>query len=359
MKIIIDSQIFSVQEHGGVSRLFAELQNNLKKINVDCDIPLVFCNNAYINEKKSKSFFKEISFPGKLTLIRLINKANNIWYLKNEDFDVFQPTYFDDYFLKYLNGKPYVLTIYDLIHEKYYSDSPRLQSTLRGKKNLIQNANRIIAISGKTKSELVDYYKINPNKVEVIYPANSLDLSKIQKCKVPNKYILFVGSRGEYKNFDVVLRSLNKIDDQTYLACAGGGNFNSDELSKIEKYGISKRVVQINVNDRELAYCYKNALCFVFSSLYEGFGIPILEAFSCSCPAILSDIEVFREVAGNAAKYFNPKSANSLSTAVNSVINNGNFRNRLIDLGNKRLKLYSWSKMAKETLEVYESVIKK
>ena len=356
MKIIIDHQIFSVQEYGGVSKLFAELYKNLKKMDVGCEIPLVFSNNEYLKDKKVKSLFKKISFPGKLTLIRLINKFYTIRYLRNGGFDVFHPTYFDDYFIKYIGNKPFILTVYDLIHEKFYSDSIGIQPTLKSKRNLIQKTDKIISISQKTKNDLVDYYKIKPSKIEVIYPANSLNLSMAVKCNVPGKYILFVGSRKEYKNFDIALRAMNGIEDQIFLVCAGGGRFTSEEEQTMKRYKIRNRVIQINVSDSQLAYCYKNAKCFVFPSLYEGFGIPILEAFACNCPVVLSDIEVFREVAGNAALYVNPKSADTLTAAINSVINNWPLRNKKINLGKKRLKLYSWSKMAQETLKIYRSI---
>jgi len=356
MKILLDHQIFSVQEYGGVSKLFAELYKNLKKMGVECEIPLVFSNNEYLKDKKIESLFKEINFPGKLTLIRLINQFHTINYLKNGSFDVFHPTYFDDYFIKYLGNKPFVLTVYDLIHEKFYNDSIKLQPTLKSKRRLIQKANKIISISQKTKNDLVDYYKIKPSKVEVIYPANSLNLLTAEKYNVPSKYILFVGSRKEYKNFDIVLQAMNGIENQTFLVCVGGRGFTHEEEQKMKRYKIRDRVIQLDVNDQQLAYCYKNAKCFVFPSLYEGFGIPILEAFSCNCPVILSDIEVFREVAGNAALYINPKSVDTLTVAINSVINNEPLRDKKIKLGKKRLELYSWLKMAQETLKVYKSI---
>jgi len=358
MKVIFDHQIFSVQEHGGVSRLFAELYRNLLKIGVNCDIPLVFSNNEYLKERKTKGFLKKINFPGKLTLIKLINQYHMSKILKERSYDIFHPTYFDDYFLKYIGDKPFVLTVFDLIHEKYYHDSPNLQKTLNTKRNLISKASKIISISQKTKKDLVDYYHIDQNKIEVVYPANSLNPSSTVKCKVPKEYILFVGSRRQYKNFDIVLRSMRKIDNQVFLVCAGGGKITPDEISKIKQLNLVDRVIQVNVNDRQLAYCYKNAICFIYPSLYEGFGIPILEAFSCDCPVLLSDIDVFKEVAGKAAIYFNPKSEDALSASINLIFNNENSRNVLIKLEKNRLKLYSWSNMARETLSVYKSIYK-
>jgi glycosyltransferase involved in cell wall biosynthesis len=140
--------------------------------------------------------------------------------------------------------------------------------------------------------------------------------------------------------------------------CAGGNDFNEREIYFFKKLNIFDFVKQKNVNDRELIYLYKNAEVFIFPSLYEGFGIPILEAFACGCPVILSRSSSFPEVGEDAVEYFNLNDEKSLLTSIKNILNNFNYREDLIKRGYKQLKKFSWDYTVKKTIKVYEDVLK-
>ena len=149
---------------------------------------------------------------------------------------------------------------------------------------------------------------------------------------------------------------LNNNQD-LFLVCVGGGNFDEDEQNLLKSLSIQKKVLRFDVNDGKLGYLYKNALAFVFPSLYEGFGLPIVEAFACKCPVVLNNASCFPELAADSAEYFDPSSIESMRKAIEKVINNYKLRQKLIKRGLERVKDFSWEKTAKKTKKVYQSVI--
>lgn len=367
MKILYDHQIFQVQKYGGISRYYYELIRELNKMGeVNISTSLMFSNNKYISDKILVKHFKYSSnkyFRGKMRSIMLFNRLISIKKIKTGDFDIFHPTYYDPYFLNYIGNKPFVLTVYDMIHEKLKElFSPNEQIT-KYKKILLEKASKIIAISKNTKRDIIELFDVDESKIEVIYLGNSMEINNESKLNIiiPKKYILFVGSRVGYKNFDRFINSVSKLlyeDNNLSIICAGGGIFNDKEILKFEKIGIINRVFQVNLNDNKLVQFYKKALLFVFPSLYEGFGIPILEAFACECPLVCSNTGSLPEIADDGAEYFDPHSEESIYRAIKKVSDNKEFKDRLVTNGIKILKHYSWKKTALKTKNVYASVIK-
>jgi len=177
----------------------------------------------------------------------------------------------------------------------------------------------------------------------------------------PKNYILFVGKRNGYKNFNIFIESITPLFDDNLdltVVCVGGGEFNNQELELFEELTIKEKVFQFNLDDNTLAQCYSNALLFVFPSLYEGFGIPILESFSSSCPLVCSNTSSFPEVAEEGAVYFDPSSKESIYNSVKQVLDSKDERDRLIKNGQERLKYFSWEKAVHETNKVYRNILK-
>jgi len=366
MKILYDHQIFTSQKYGGISRYFYELIKAFDNIeNIETEVPLLISNNHYISDKqfvKHINFFPHFQFKGKQSLIFLVNKPNMIWQLNKQNFDVFHPTYYDPYFLNYIGNKPFVLTVYDMIHEKFKEMFPSKDKTTDYKRILVEKASKIIAISNSTKKDLIEIFGADESKIEVVYLGNSVlfDQQTQLDIEIPNKYILFVGSRSGYKNFDRFLKAVSVFlqkDKELSLICAGGGKFTSAQLMLFESLGIKDQLLQYDLNDDTLSFFYRNAQLFVFPSLYEGFGIPILESFACNCPLICSNTSSFPEIAGNGAKYFDPYNVNSMRETIHHILENGKLRTQLIKNGTERLKEFSWKKTTLETKKIYEKVL--
>ncbi len=290
----------------------------------------------------------------------VVNVLNSVHCMK-KNFDIIHPTYYHPYILGRCSGK-LILTVHDMIHEKFADTYLRhdLKTVFR-KRKMIRAADWIITISECTKRDLLYYYpEINPDKISVIYHGSSAqkNLNHDKKILNPEKYILFVGSRGGYKNFNLFVKAMNfilKRDKDLKILCVGGGEFNKKEL---ELMGDNfSKFKQANLNDNELSDAYFNAQCFVYPSEYEGFGIPILEAFANNCPVVLSNASCFPEIASDAGEYFNPYDYQDMAEKIFNVINNNQLRNNLILKGLERLKNFSWDKTARETLECYNKAL--
>ena len=369
MKILYDHQIF-VQRFGGISRYFFQLMKQFQfDRKVDFELSLKFSSNNYLspsNYLKYSAFLKNINFRGKPKIEKFFNEIYSISKIKKAEYDIFHATYYDPYFLRYINNKPFVLTVYDMIPEKLPHFFSLENNETQCKKNLTQKARKIICISESTKKDLMEIFDIEEGKIDVIYLASSFtenDVKKNTSMNLPKKYILFVGRRNGYKNFDFFIKSVAKLflkDKLLKLLCAGSRGFTKEENDLFKELKIQEQVIHFPINsDCVLAELYKNALCFVFPSLYEGFGIPILEAFSCNCPVICSNLSSFPEVAGNAALYFDPNDEESIAIAVKRILDEDDLRKDLINKGRERGKEFSWKKCAQATKELYESILQK
>jgi len=373
MKILLDPQIFNIQKFGGISRLYSEILRNLKSrqdVNIIC--PIYYSENFHIlNYNLSKNrILKNIN----LKLIKSIKKklykknfTSTIDILKSGDLDVFVPSYYETYFLEYLDNTPYVLTIYDMIHELYpnYLDETE-KLVINNKKILMERANLIIAISHNTKSDIL---KFNPSipeeKIKIVYLSQSISKDFLETSKIQDvigekySYILFVGNRGLYKNFEWFIRSASDwlIDNNINLLCLGGGAFNLSEEQLIEELKLKGRVIQYTFQDNELYGFYNHALAFIFPSQYEGFGIPVLESMASGCPVILPKVSSFPEVAEDAGIYIDLADPSSLIKALDKVFYDKDFRQTIVEKGYIQADKFSWDKAVNECLEVYKSVV--
>ena len=358
MKILFDHQIFLAQKYGGISRYFVELVKKYDSLNQKYSLPIHYSNNVYLEDIKKIKVFQENKFSNKL--FYYINRLIMNKYIKKDNFDIFHPTYYDPYFLKNLK-KPYVLTIYDFMHEKFKDMFSPKDMNITWKKECAMKADRIIAISENTKQDIIHYYGISADKIDVVYLSSSLKrINEDFRLSLPKKYILFVGNRSRYKNFNTFIRAVAPLLDQENelnVICAGGGAFSQDEQMSFKEIGITEKVKYFNIDDKILACLYQKAICFVFPSLYEGFGIPVLEAFHCSCPVALSNQGSLPEVGGKAVEYFDPNSLESILKAIKSLYYDSSRREELKQLGAIQAKKFSWEKTAEQTIAVYNKVI--
>ncbi len=367
MNVLFDHQTFSLQNYGGISRYFSELMNGINShSHYNAHLPVIYSDNSYLRHEQKKSLLPSFNFPKKPTVLYSMNKFNAVKLLKLHKYDVFHPTYYDPYFIKYLNKKPFTVTFLDMIHEKFshiYKELNHDKELIVRKRILAKESNLIIAISQSTKNDIVSLLNINPEKIKVIHLGSSFrkqeDRHTQNLFKFESRpYFLFVGNRGFYKNFNSFIQALTPVLKRydINLVCAGGGNFKKDEIRHINQLKIESRVFQQTINDSILAELYNNAIAFVFPSMYEGFGIPVLEAFACNCPCILSNTSSLPEVGGDAALYMDPYSIESMENAVEAVLIDESLRKEMVNKGRERLKQFSWQKTTQGTLDLYKAI---
>ncbi len=386
MRIFYDYQIFQQQIYGGISRYFYELMkgiDGIQKSDYQYILPLVESSNAYITRIPSVAksilsgsdyyhqFLGGIEFPGKWKLFQqwnkffpkatLRNQLLTINALKNKDFDLFHPTDVNDYFLQHLGGRPFVVTIHDMIDEYFPEYLFHVHSTYKTsiKEKLVKKAAGIIAVSESTKQKIIERFNIDDRKIKVIYHGVSDFKDHSSSQLISGKYFLYIGKRTHYKNFYFFIQcvqSFLKEDPALKIVCTGSP-FNKAELDYFSDLGVLNNISYIDADDTKLSNLYQHAIAFVYPSLHEGFGMPILEAFKNGCPTILSNTTSLPEVAGNAALYFDPKSIESVKTAIYQIINDIDLRFDLIQRGNERVKLFSWQKTIQETMSFYNAII--
>lgn len=367
MKILLDPQIFNSQKYGGISRYYTEVFTRLAT-NHEILFPAYSVQNIYFNEsnlvtfrQKVYSFYIKILSKFRIRRIENTIRRNSIFFknkVLRQEFDLFVPTYYDSYFINYIGSKPFVLTVYDMIHELFPEFFLNDKMVVPNKKYLMEKATRIIAVSENTKKDIINLYpQIDSSKIDVVYHGCSIKVNEKVSLLLPEKYILFVGTRSNYKNFIFLVHSIAELlkkDKNLHLICAGGGDFNSEEKELILKLGLECQIIQKNFNEDELGCFYNNAICFVFPSMYEGFGLPILESMTCGCPVVLGKHSSFLEVAGNAGVYFDINSNEDLKNKIESLIQNISLRNEISLKGLEQVKKFSWEKAANECLSVYK-----
>jgi glycosyltransferase involved in cell wall biosynthesis len=365
MKILYDYEIFLIQKYGGATRYFYEIISRLVQ-KKDAEILLYMGRhiNKYELEKYEDKYLK---FYGKR--IPLIPKTKLIStklqkplfekFRKNNEYGIFHHTYYADYTKK--KGTKDIITVHDFTHEKFPERFSKLDKTVKAKEKAINNADGIICISNTTKNDLLNLYKIPEENISVIYHGNSLNYEINEDAVFKKPYLLYVGDRRSYKNFNTVLLAFKNSDflkNNFCLLCFGGGEIKETEKSVINDYGLADKVFQTEGSDRELANAYKYATAFIYPSLYEGFGIPLLESMHYGCPIVASNSSCFPEIAGNAAVFFEPDSTEDLIIKTERVINDSEYRKNLVNNGYEREKLFGWEKCADETFEFYKKVEK-
>jgi glycosyltransferase involved in cell wall biosynthesis len=372
VKILLDPQIFIEQQYGGISRYYTEVISILSKNDeFDIQIPILATYNNHFNESilVTNTQKKILSLINILSKIKISLKSKirrqNYKKAKNEisllEFDLFIPTYYNPYFIDLIKDKPFVLTVYDMIFELFPEYKLANKELIENKLYLIEKATRIIAVSENTKKDIIAIYPhIDSSKIDVVYHGTSIKVNNSNDISLPNKYILFVGLRGIYKNFTFFIKAISDLllnDQELYVICAGGGKFNSDELQLINDLGIASQVIQKDFKEYQLGSFYAKAKCFVFPSIYEGFGIPVIESMSCGCPVVLAKHSSFTEVAGNAGVYFDLNDCEDLKNKIKSLLQNTTLHNDFSLKGLKQSEKFKWDDAAIKCHEVYKKAL--
>tara|TARA_B100000900_G_C20584832_1_gene719077 strand:- start:1236 stop:2312 length:1077 start_codon:yes stop_codon:yes gene_type:complete len=357
MKVFFDYSIFTLQRFGGVSNYIVNLVENFSN-QVEPSIVALFYKNYYL---KNSSFGDKLFFYKRIgPLIKYVNKANNIYFnykLRKKNPDIIHLTYFNEKNF-YASKAKVVVTEYDLIKEKFYSE--KYKDQIEYKRKLFQKVDQIICISNNTKKDLQNEYSIDASKISVIHLAVNKNKNFREKSLNIRPFILYVGLRDRYKNFINVIKAYarsNKLKLDFDFVCFGGGNFSKTEEDLFRSLFLDRSKIHYFEGDQlDLNYFYHKARIFIFPSLYEGFGIPLLEAMNMECPVICSESSCFPEIVNDAAILFDPTDTESLEFKMEKLIYDDQLLLNLKKKGNDNLNNYSWKKCADETEKLYKKI---
>ncbi|MBI4650338.1 glycosyltransferase family 4 protein [Candidatus Desantisbacteria bacterium] len=239
---------------------------------------------------------------------------------------------------------------------------------------IARNSLKIITPSNFSREKIIKILKIDPSRVEVVTNAVSKDFSPAvqkkdeiffiktaggEKIRIQsNKYILTVSSLNPRKNLKRLVDAFNKLAlKDIKLVIAGGGNILFSSKDNITGAKDTDNIIFSDyVEGNELVNLYRNALLFVYPSLYEGFGIPPLEAMACGCPVITSNITSLPETCGDAAFYVDPYNTDDIALGIHTLLNDSNLVNQLLNEGKERIKLFSWEKSARTILDIINNL---
>lgn len=366
MRVVYDHQIFAAQRYGGISRYFFELARSLSEgavegVKVNVNSPL-YVNN-YLSGAPSSLGLLGAHLPVFRGAERVCRGANAVLspsLMRALRPDIVHETYYSSRSSARRPGRT-VITVYDMIHELFPQSFPGLDQTSALKRHAVKRADHVICISEHTQRDLVRLFDVPVEKTSVVHLGFSLTASDIQVQQAPERpYLLYVGMRGGYKNFETLLQAYSGqpwLKDNFDLIAFGGGEFTAHERALIERLGVVAQVRQQGGSDQVLAARYKQATLFIYPSLYEGFGIPPLEAMSYGCPVVCSNTSSIPEVVGAAARMFDPDSTESLAAVLLEVLQSPETCQELKKLGLARVDEFSWHRCARETHAIYQRVL--
>ncbi len=360
LNILYDHQIFQTQRIGGVSRYFFELITRVARTpGVSAAVFEGFhTSRSGLENARSdfQSFFgvRRPEIPKTGRVFSTVNRLLFQRFASKSHADIYHPTYYDDPYPGFRRRR--VLTVYDMIHELFPDNFPR-DSTAEHKRLAVRKADRIIAISEATKRDLIRILGTPSEKIQVVHLANSLRSSPGQRILSLAPYFLFVGSRAGYKNFGLALEAFarSSLKQDFQFACFGGPPFSAKEQERIHSLGLQKHVGYFSGSDEVLAGLYQHATIFIYPSLYEGFGLPVLEAMHYGCPVICANTSSLPEIAGDAARFFDPRSVESLTDAIEEVAYSAEKRSTLAQAGRAQEAKFSWDRCARETVATYQT----
>lgn len=357
MNIIFDNIIFSLQEHGGISVVWYEL---IKRILIDSDF-----NTKFIGLENQNVLGLQLKIPASSEV------RNNLSLLPikiqrylNPTIDGIDGVFHSSYFRIAKNPRLFnITTVHDFTYEYYFKGLPLIIHHLQ-KSNSLKHSQKIICVSQNTKEDLLKFYpQINENKVVVVnngvsdeyFPIldkKSINITDIIPFSL-NEFVLYVGDRkSTYKNFKMLIEAC-KIA-KCNLVIVGGGNLSNFEILTLnQSLGLNNYIHLSGISNKQLNMLYNCTLFFVYPSLYEGFGIPVIEAQKAGCPVICSNTSSIPEIVGTSAFVINKISSFKIADLLLQSKSQSEFQIKSIKDGIKNAQRFSWNKCYVETKKVY------
>lgn len=357
MNVLYDGNVYDWQAAGGINRYFANLIDGLPD---DCFPTLTTYQIRDVNWPRNPRL--KLLRPKLFRPYRVARKLQQHyfnWMIGSGKYHIFHPTYYSSLVKRSWDSYdcPIVVTVYDMIHEKFADIMDPTGKHREEKRQAVMAAQAVLCISEHTKRDLLECYAVPESKITVTYLAADLNVTQAHGPEpVPQRpYFLYVGSRAPYKNFAGLLEALSKIAETAL--CVVGPALIGEEQQQIADLGLSGRIEYYGyASDAQLAKLYRCSLAFVYPSLYEGFGIPPLEAMQCETPVVAANTSSLPEVVGEAGLLFDPQRPTDLPEILRALANGSIAREKFIARGHERARQFTWNKTVASTVEVYRSL---
>jgi len=369
LQVIVDGLVYSLQAHGGISRIFQEILPRMCEL--DAALRLTLLTDGHLSaglpthrhiEHRTIPQVSRLLRPERLwrPIVPTIRQAVRKWLLGRARGKIWHSTYFTSPEEK---GVPLVVSVYDMIFERFpslFSGSGTKHFNAL-KRRCVLSADAVLCISETTRRDVMEFYGLKPERAHVIHLAHSpifRVMEEKNRAGIPSSapYFLYVGSRVHYKKFDLLLDAFSRHPRKDTALLVVGSPWTPEEAVRLKTLELQHRVTLLGgVDDDLLCRLYNGAEAFVYPSLYEGFGIPLLEAMACGCPVIASRIPSSVEIAGDCPLYVEPDEPDDMVRAFTLILAEGKQSER-VKAGLEQVKRYSWDKTANETLNVYRAL---
>jgi glycosyltransferase involved in cell wall biosynthesis len=358
LRVLVDPQVF-LYGRCGLVRYYAKLCSGLAARGYQLEVPLVMSGSEFY--RGWLGFWdRSASADGKhglrQLLFRVMDLATKLAYrraLKAGNYDVLLITApsFEDGFLSGLGDRPFVMVVHDTMRALAATEGfhDPIGGAVDRLAYLARRASRIVCPSASTKSDVMALTGLRSEQISVVPAGLMLDVDdeRAIASELPARFLLFVGERTGRKNFRNLVRALVPLFErhaEIGLVCVGKP-LTRWETDWIERLGASARIMTVAASDPELSFLYRRATCLVYPSLYEGFGLPVLEAMASGCPVVSSSNSSIPEVAGDAALYADPTDASSICAAVTGLVESRELRSDLAARGRLRARQFPFDRM--------------
>lgn len=371
IRVLVDGLIYGQQGPGGISRCFSE---TLSRVGEYCEnLSIILQVPARpLTDTPEAPWIKVVHDPwlGPGLALHEVSRSLSELRLRMTRADIFHSSY---YTLPYSSNMKSVVTVHDFVDEELPALSANPYSLLLRKRMAVENAHAIIAVSQATKSDILRFTNADESRITVVHHGVSdtflqprpsqaeLDAFQERYCISP-PYWLSIGSRlagAHYKNFGSILRAFRSVEMMvggSLVAIGGESALEPWQADFVIAHRIENAIRLIHaLSESELAVAYRGASALIYTSLKEGFGIPILEAMASGTPVIASDIPAFREVAGDAAIFVDPHDPGMIADAMLRVLD-ARAREDVVNLGFGQASKFSWESASRKLAEIYRTL---
>jgi glycosyltransferase involved in cell wall biosynthesis len=364
MRVVFDYQTFSIRQYSGISRYFVELAAALGRLGgVDARVVAPLAASRFLAERRGALRVSGLDVSQLEWLpMRAVRGVNRILFPQAARLEQPEILHETGYALHRSSprGVRIVTTMHDTIPERLPERFSEIKQHRRMIRAALERADAVICVSESTRRDVAELYGVAPERMTVVHLASALEPAAAGPAEDAKPYFLHVGTRYPYKNFGVLVKAFGMLGlARTHrLIAFSSHEFTDDELKAMDRAGVAREcVLRVSGDDAKLARYYAGATALVLPSLYEGFGIPVVEAMRCGCPVIASETSSLPEVGGEAAVYCDPLEPESLAAAMRRVAEDSALRTEMTMRGQKQAALFSWERCAQETCAVYRELL--
>lgn len=364
MRVVFDYQTFSIRQYGGISRYFVELAAALGQLgDVDVRVVAPLAASLFLAERRAalQVSGRDVSQLEWLRR-RAVCGVNSI--LSPRAVRKLAPEIVHETGYARWRTAPRGARIVTTIHDTTPERLPEIFGPATRHRRMIstalKRADAVICVSESTRRDVAELYDIAPERMTVVHLGSALEPADAGPAEETEPYFLYVGARYTYKNFNGLLRAfaISGLARTHRLIAFWAAPFTSEELESMDRAGVPRdRVKHVRGGDAKLARYYAGATAMVLPSLYEGFGIPVVEAMRSGCPVIASATSSLPEVAGDAALYCDPREPESMAAAMRRVAEDSAVRAEMMARGRERATQFTWERCAQETRAVYRELL--